>query len=115
MLTGRTDVAWLVSLEVMPPMPAVDMLGMRGPGLAVTYNVSDLSSAGGVCTAWPAVGAEASQDADDHASHSAAETRTPPATNIVGTEAALDISLRKADCLIPESVNLNEAPGGGSY
>jgi hypothetical protein len=53
----RTDVARLASLEAMAPMQAGDMCSecvspaWHSPG--VTYNLTDMSSTGGPCPAWP--------------------------------------------------------------
>jgi hypothetical protein len=53
----RTDLARLASLEAMPPMQASGMCSecvnpaWHSPG--VTYNLSDMSSTGGPCPAWP--------------------------------------------------------------
>ena len=53
----RRDVARLASLEAMPPMQADDMCSecvnpaWHSPG--VTYNLTDMSSTGGPCPAWP--------------------------------------------------------------
>ena len=53
----RTDVARLASLETMAPMQAGDMcsecVNPAWHSPSVTYNLTDMSSTGGPCPAWP--------------------------------------------------------------